>query len=366
MEKVKYYTLDRILKHNADYNIIYGERSNGKTTAVESYAIKDYIKSGFKNQLAIIRRWEEDFKGKNGQQMFDHIVNLGWIKEWTKDLYNGVYYYSQRWYLCTYNEEGKKIAQEETPFAMGFALTSEEHYKSTSYPNIKTVLFDEFITRQFYLPDEFIKFQNVLSTIIRLRTDVKIFMCGNTINKFCPYFTEMGLTNIKTQKRGSIDIYRYGESDLTVAVEYSDMQGTKKLSNKYFAFDNPKLEMIKSGGWEISIYPHLPVKYLPKDVQYKFYIKFDGETLQGNIIIVDDTEFLYIHRKTTDIKEDNEYLVYQQEPNYGRNYRVNLLKPYSKVDKYIKDLYVHKKIFYQDNEIGEIFNNYIKWCYTTE
>ena len=35
MSKVKYYTLDKILEYNADYNIIYGERSNGKTTAVD-------------------------------------------------------------------------------------------------------------------------------------------------------------------------------------------------------------------------------------------------------------------------------------------------------------------------------------------
>ena len=32
--KEKYYTLNNILAYNADYNIIYGERSNGKTTAV--------------------------------------------------------------------------------------------------------------------------------------------------------------------------------------------------------------------------------------------------------------------------------------------------------------------------------------------
>ena len=62
--KNKFYTLDNILKENADYNIIYGERSNGKTTAVLSYALRDSINSGYKNQLAIIRRWEEDFKDK--------------------------------------------------------------------------------------------------------------------------------------------------------------------------------------------------------------------------------------------------------------------------------------------------------------
>ena len=39
--KEKYYTLNNILTYNADYNIIYGERSNGKTTAVLRYALED-------------------------------------------------------------------------------------------------------------------------------------------------------------------------------------------------------------------------------------------------------------------------------------------------------------------------------------
>ena len=362
MAKENFYTLDSILTHNADYNMIYGERSNGKTTSVLRYGLESYINSGYVNQLAIIRRWEEDFKGKNGQQMFENIVNLGWVEELTNKKYNSVYYYSQRWFLCNYDEFGNKTAQADEPFALGFSITSEEHYKSTSYPNVKTILFDEFITRQYYLPEEFVKFQNLLSTIIRLRTDVKIFMCGNTINKYCPYFAEMGLTGIKKQKRGTIDIYTYGDSTLKVAVEYSDFPSKKKASNKYFAFNNPKLEMITHGGWEIDIYPHLPVKYKPKDVQYRFFILFDDEKLEGKIICVDDVTFLYIHRKTTPIKEDNEYIVYDKTPNYKRNYRTNILKPYGKIDKYIKYLIDIKKVFYQDNEVGEIMNNYIKSC----
>ena len=362
MSKEKFYTLDNILSYGADYNIIYGERSNGKTTAVLGYGLDDHIQSGYKNQLAIVRRWEEDFKGKNGQQMFSSIIGLGWVEKKTKGKYNSIYYYSQRWYLCKYDEFGEKIAQQEEPFALGFSIGSEEHYKSTSYPNIKTILFDEFITRQYYLPEEFVKFQNLLSTIIRLRTDVKIFMCGNTINKYCPYFAEMGLTGVKKQLKGSIDIYTYGDSDLKVAVEYSDFKAKKKESNKYFAFNNPKLQMITHGGWEIDIYPHLPEKYVPKDVVYIFYVVFDEDKLQGNIICKGDETFLYFHRKTTPIKDDNTQLVYQQQTDYRRNYRVSILKPYTKVDKYIAELLLRKKAFYQDNEVGEIMNNYIKWC----
>lgn len=362
MNKEPFYSLTNILSHKADYNVIYGERSNGKTTSVLRYAIEDYINSGYENQLGLIRRYEEDFKGKNGQQMFDGIIKLGWIKKLTKGKYNSVYYWSQRWYLCSYNDKGEKIEQEKEPFALGFAISSEEHYKSTSYPNVKSILFDEFITRGFYLPEEFVKFQNLLSTIIRLRTDVTIFMCGNTINKYCPYFNEMGLKGVRKQKKGTIDLYSYGDSVLKVAVEYSDFPSKKKISNKYFAFDNPKLQMITDGGWEIDIYPHLPVKYRPKDVLYNFYVKFDTDLLEGKIIYANEELFIYIHRKTTPIKEDNTQIVYQQEISYKYNISNNIFRPRNRIEKLISDLLSTQKTFYQDNEVGEIFSNFLKCC----
>lgn len=362
MAKTKYYRLDNILSYNADYNMIYGERSNGKTTAVLELGLDDHIHSGYKNQIAIVRRWEEDFKGKNGQQMWSSIVSLGWVEEKTGGLFNNIYYYGQRWFLCYYDEAGEKVRQAETPFALGFAITSEEHYKSTAYPDVKTILFDEFITRSYYLPEEFVKFQNLLSTIIRLRNDVKIFMCGNTINKYCPYFNEMGLTNVKKMERGTIDLYTYGDSGLRVAVEYSDFPTKKKQSNKYFAFNNPKLNMITHGGWEIDIYPHLPTKYKPSENRYKFYIVFDTELLQGNVVYADRAVFIYLHRKSTPIRDDNTNLVYDFHARHERWYRQNFLKPYGKIDTFILRLYHEGHVFYQDNEVGEMFNNYIKEC----
>ena len=373
MANIKYWSPEKILEIEAQYYVIYGERSNGKTTGIEGLAIEEYVESGYKDQLAIMRRWEEDYKGKNGSQMFKSINENGWInmkgkhhtiESITKGKYNQIMYYSQRWYFVKYDENGKVLEKAEEPFALGFSITSEEHYKSTSYPNVKTVLFDEFITRSYYIPDEFVKFQNLLSTIIRLRDDVKIFMCGNTINKYCPYFTEMGLTNIKKQKPNTIDVYTYGDSGLTVAVEYSDFKGTKKKSNKYFAFDNPKLQMITNGGWEMSIYPHLPVKYHPSEIKYIYFIYFNEELLQCEIIGSKQhkTVFTYIHRKTTPIKEDNVNIVFQCESDGRRNYRRKITKPFDDVGKRIYEFFRMDKVFYQDNEVGEIVRNYVNWC----
>ena len=364
-----------LLNTGADYMVSYGERSNGKTTGCEAVMLEDYIDSGYINQCCIIRRWEEDFKNNNGQQMWE-VFNNGWIdrygkhhtiKEYTNGRYNLIRYWARKWYLVRMGEDGKIEEQDDKPFCYGFGITSEEHYKSTSYPNINWALFDEFITRDYYVPNEFVKFQNLLSTIIRKRDNVKIFMCGNTINQYCPYFKEMGLTGIGKQKQGTIDVYSYGDTELKVAVEYSTIDKTNKkaiASNKYFAFNNPKLKMITNGNWEMDIYPHLPCDYDVSEVKYIFYILFEEQLLQCEIISSRKIKsiFVFIHRKTTPIKEDNKNLVFQQENDVRMNYRRKLNVCFDDIGKKIWSLFVKEQVFYQDNEVGEVIRNYLIWC----
>lgn len=363
--KQKYYTLKNILAKQAHYNLIIGERSNGKTYAVLKYGIEEYFKTNGESRLAIVRRWKEDLRGKRGASMFEGLVANGEVKKLSKGEWTGVYYYSGRWFFCRYDEHMKRETAEE-PFAYGFALNEMEHDKSTSYPKVQTILFDEFLTRSYYLPDEFILFMNVLSTIIRDRKGIKIFMCGNTVNQYAPYFKEMGLYKIKEMKQGEIDVYKYGESELKVAVEFSDTPNKKKDSDIYFAFDNPKLNMITGKGqvWEMDIYPHCPVKYLPKEVLFNYFIQFNGDILHAEIIQHDDMIFTYIHRKTTPIKDFEHDLIYSPDASPRPNIRRKITKPTTSLENKIAYFFTTDKVFYQDNEVGEIVRNYIKWCHS--
>ena len=357
--KQKFYSLKNILARDAQYNVIFGERSNGKTYAVLKYGVERFAESG--EQLAIVRRWQDDFTGKRGGTMFDALVSNGEISKATKGEWTGVYYYGSKWFFCRYDEDGKRINNEK-PFAYGFAISTMEHDKSTAYPEITTICFDEFLTRTAYLPDEFVLFMNVCSTIIRHRTNVKIFMLGNTVNRYCPYFKEMGLTHVKDMQPGSIDVYRYGDSELKVAVEYTLPNKDGKESDFYFAFDNPKLSMITGGEWEIDIYPHCPVKYTPAEVVYTYFIEFSGDLLQCEIICHDDLYFTFIHRKTTELKHPETDLIYSTEYNPRPNYRRNITRPMSTLEKKIVEHFKKDKIFYSDNEVGEIVRNYLIWC----
>ena len=362
MIKPKYYKLKAILSKNAQYNIIIGERSNGKTYACLEYGLKEYINNG--KQFAIVRRFIEDFKGRRGASMFDAHVANGLITKLTNGQWTGIYYYSQRWFLCRYDEKGNRI-REENPFCYGFTLTTSEHDKGNSYPNITTIVFDEFITRTIYLNDEFTIFSNLISTIIRQRTDVKIFMLGNTVNKYgCPYVDEMGLKHFKQMKQGDIDLYRYGDTDLLVAVEYCRPNKDGKPNNYYFAFDNPKLSMITGGAWEIDVYPHLPVKYKPKHVAMYFYINYSNEWLCGEVVITEKVSFLFIRPQTRQLTDEEleRNIIFTTEYKPNPNYFRRITEPRNEITKKIARFIFEDKIFYANNECGEIMRNYLQWC----
>lgn len=353
-----YYSLDNVLAENPTYAVIVGERSNGKTYAALELAIKRYCETG--EQTALIRRWAEDFIGKRGQAMFNAHIENGVVTKYSNGEWTGVYYYASKWYLCRY-ENGKRVLDEE-PMAYGFAISSNEHDKSTSYPKITLCIFDEFIARGAYLPDEFVLFMNTLSTIIRDRNNVLILMLGNTVNMFCPYFNEMGLTRIKEQKQDTIDYYRYGESKLLVAVEYCGTKKKSKQSNHYFAFDNQKLNMITEGQWELDIYPHAPCKWKDKEVVFSYFIDFDKELLQADLVAHDSMLFTYIHRKTGSLKYPEDDLIYSTKYDPRPNWKRKITKPTTELEKRVLRSFNEFKVFYQDNTVGEIVRNYFIWC----
>lgn len=357
-----YYSTQKIDKKNATYNVIFGERSNGKTYALLLKSLKAYFKDG--SQFAYVRRWKEDITGRRAQRLFSGVNDNQEISKLSHGKFTGVHYWAGKFYLCNYDDKGKVIYGDSDVIGFTFALSDGEHDKSTSFPNITTIIFDEFLTNRLYLVDEFVLFMNTVSTIVRRRENVKIYMLGNTVNKYCPYFGEMGLDKIQEMEQGSIDVYRYGNSDLKVAVEYCKSNDDKKErpSNKYFAFNNPKLEMITGGAWELSIYPHLPMKYKPKDILLIFFIEFSDNIYQGEIINVDDVAFIYIHNKTTPIRKPDDHIIYSLEHSAKLNYNRNLYRPNGKIQQKILYFFKHDKVFYQDNNVGDAINNYLKLC----
>lgn len=356
----QYWDIKHILAKGADYNIVFGERSNGKSYGTLEYALEQYWDKG--REIAYIRRYQEDVRGRRASTVFSALVDNDVIRRVTEGQYSNVSYYAGKWYLSNFDETLNKFVKAPEPFAYAFSLSDMEHDKSASYPKVGTVVFDEFLTRRMYLQDEFVIFLNVLSTIIRQRDDVKIFMLGNTVNKYCPYFEEFGLRHVADMEQGKIDVYTYGKKGLKIAVEFCGNKASSKPSDKYFTFDNPKLKMITKGSWELAIYPHLPngYKIKDKDVVFRYFIIFNDNILEGDIVSDGDSMFTYIHQKTTPIKNPDSDLIYSVEDTPKLNYCRNLLSNATSVQSKVTWFFSAEKVFYQSNEIGEIVRNYIQ------
>lgn len=359
---MKFYDIHKLIETNAQYCIAIGERSNGKSYSALCYALEKLKTTGEK--FAYIRRYKEDIRGKRGETIFAGVNSNGVVSQNFPD-YDGIYYRNSRFYLGVMDVDSGKVIRTDEPVGYLFSLSDVEHDKSTSYPDVTTIIFDEFTTRNIYLKDEFVLFMNVVSTIIRHRDNVKILMLGNTVDSYCPYFEEMGLKHIQQQKQGTIDIYKYGckKDALTVAVEFTGVEKElreSKPSDKYFAFDNPKLRMITGGEWEFDIYPHCPYKYNERDIIGCAFVVYKDTCLQLDIINSKDDIFMFIHKKTTPIKSPDTDIIFQVQPspkpNVFNGFNYGTAKPIMLIRKIIQ----LNKVFYQSNEIGEIIRAYIR------
>lgn len=360
-ESGEYYSPDAIDSYHAQYNFIFGKRSNGKTYSILKKILKNYWLDG--SQGAYLRRYREDFKGKRGETLFNSLIADGVIEEITEGRWTTVKYYSDRWYLAKPDEETGRLISDSEPFCYGFSLASMEHDKSTSYPRITLIFFDEVISRMQYLPNEFVIFMNVLSTIIRQRDNVTIYMCANTVNKYCPYFQEMGLGHVEDMEPGTIDIYQYGESKLKVAVERTrDHSIGGRKSEVYFAFDNPSLQMITGGAWELDLYPHIPREYDDGEIIFKYFIDFNDQILQAEVLLYSDCCFTYIHRKTGDIRHPDKDLIFSDKYDPRPNHMRDLQHPTSQLGKKVAQFFRDDNVYYQDNDVGELVRNYLMFC----
>lgn len=324
--------------------------------------IEDYLKNG--SEFFIIRRWQEELKKGGALQMWQNIVANGLIKKYSKNAWSGLFYQSGKYYLT--KEEGEDIVKSPFPIGYAHSISEQQSISSRAYPKVVNVLFDEAITNKIYLVDEFVEFEKMLSTIFRFREKARIFMCGNTINRYCPYFAEMGLTNIKKMKQGDIDIYSYGNSKLKMLVYYCESLASVQPNAYLFAFNNPSLNMITTGVWQLDLYPHLPVKYNDKEIRYKCFFEFETEKFEAHIVKKPNGQFLYIFPKTTEFMLKEKDIIFSLQPKYEKNYVANLLRTNHPVGSLIRNFFRDKKVFYSDNQTGDTIKNYLNSCKSTQ
>lgn len=210
---------------------IIGQRSNGKSFDILKYILTRYKEDGVKS--IYVRRWREDIKKTFMNTLFaKHDENVRY--------YQGAFYYGE----------------EREPFALTTSLSASEHFKGfTATEDYKIIFFDECFTKRRELPNEFDTWQEVLSTIVRNRDDVEVYMVGNTVKRTSCYFTEYNI-DVRKLKKGSINQINVTDVDgnvLKIVCEWC-MKNGKASKNKSMYFVNRSGEnMLSDGDFESSL-----------------------------------------------------------------------------------------------------------------
>lgn len=247
-----YYSGDKIRATKADYMIIYGERSNGKTYDTLRHAIDRFAKTGYE-QFVYMRRNEDEVTAKHAKQFVANHSEF--VKEKFGDTAT-IEYYAGSYYIYPDHEN----TREKWLIGHVMSVSGWLKYKSNAYPDVTTIILDEFLsTRRYFYENvdtplqEFNDFLNNVSTIVRDRNDVKVYLLGNTVSRYSAYFDGFGIDPFKI-KQGTIVSFKT-KAGAIVAVEHCKGSTGGKKSDKYFDFTTSTSNMIVSGGWEVNSYP---------------------------------------------------------------------------------------------------------------
>ena len=349
--KQKYYSIDKIKKLDCEYNILLGERSNGKSYAVKQNALIEAWNDGI--LFVYLRRWQLETKANIVESYFSDAP----VKAITSGKCNCISVYRNECFFSVIDDGGTITRIKKCGRVM--YLSGAEHYKSMSFPNYGNIIFEEFITDGGYLYNETKLLFGLVSTVAR-RKAIKVWLIGNTISRLCPYFSEWELKNIPKQEQGTIEIYeRYtnqidengNQVVIKIAVEFCENSG-----NNSKMFFGASQQMITSGAWETHPQPHLPKKYNEYEKLYSVLVEYNNLAYIIDVL-KDDNMLLYVYPFTHKNKSPKRVVTekFSTNPFCTQN-----LTELCKGDKLIMELIKRGKICFSDNLTGSEFLSILK------
>lgn len=181
-----YYDYQRVLSYNALMTYIIGERGVGKSYGAKEFVADRFINKG--KQFVYLRRYKTELKEammKKGHPIF--FEQIVYNEDGTKNK-------KYENHKLTNKNDTMYIDDKLCGFAMPLSIANI--LKSSTYNNVDTIIFDEFIIDKgcyHYLQNEVEQLLDVIETVGRLR-DIRIIFLGNAISITNPYFTYFNLS----------------------------------------------------------------------------------------------------------------------------------------------------------------------------
>lgn len=93
---------------------------------------------------------------------------------------------------------------------------------------------------------------------------------------------------------------------------------------------------------------------------FTYFIIFNNNIYQAEIVYKDNFTFTFIHEKTTPIQNEDTDIVYSLDYVPKINYNRSIYKPENKIQQKILWYFVNERVYYQDNNVGNAIANYLK------
>lgn len=169
IDRKLYYNPSKLLSYNRVLNFVVGARGIGKTYSWTKRIIKRFINHG--EQFVYLRRYKTELV--DVATFFDAVVA------------------NEEFPTHRFEVKGKEFYIDDNLAGYAIPLSIASQKKSTSYPKVTTILFDEFLIDKGtfrYLDKEVDKLLGLLDTIIRNRDNVTCVCLSNAITVANPYF----------------------------------------------------------------------------------------------------------------------------------------------------------------------------------
>lgn len=286
-------TVEKLEKIQGDIIILNGGRDTGKSYSVKLKLLRDAYKSiDSKGQCTCkfiyLRRFHDDTKDIFSQTYFDDIN----IEIMTNGRFNSVIVFRHEIYLGNIDENGKQV--KEVNIGRVCSMSKVVTYKSQVFANYQSIVYEEFVSDQ-YINDEPNKLLNFISTVFRDRKGV-VYMIGNLVSRFNPYFREWELTGAMNQALDTIDTYNY-DGVIIKCWRCPDGVNLNKM-----AFGHAK-KAIDGVAYESTVQPHLDIDRETAQLVYTVVLQHNELKYLMELLNINNELVWYVSPKTTPIKK---------------------------------------------------------------
>lgn len=225
-----WYCFDDINRKDALFNMITGGRGTGKTYNAKKMCINNFINNN--EEFVWIRRYQTELDELCKEDLF--------FADILEEFPNHNFHIAKNTCFC-----------DDKPMGYFIPLTCSRKYKSVPYPNVTSIVFDEFMIGKKdagcrYLYKEVNVLLNLISTIGRLRDNYKVYLIGNYEIVSNPYFEYFGIYPVKGQRfvrKGEVLLDNYKNKafvDYAKNTRFGKLIADSKFGS--FAIDNTSLE----------------------------------------------------------------------------------------------------------------------------